>query len=149
MIPGCGPYCLLICFPKSLGGGVAGFCSFHLLFSYNMCRVQWNIGRIKRSDHTPIGIDHFHLSTFFSTTAHIFPRGKVENICGWYHSHPGYGCWLSGIDVQTQMTYLDHVLLECWWGLSFTMTWDFYRKTCSIEMLVSKPLKHDLQISVL
>lgn len=23
---------------------------------------------------------------------------------GWYHSHPGYGCWLSGIDVATQMT---------------------------------------------
>lgn len=22
---------------------------------------------------------------------------------GWYHSHPGYGCWLSGIDVNTQM----------------------------------------------
>lgn len=21
---------------------------------------------------------------------------------GWYHSHPGYGCWLSGIDVDNQ-----------------------------------------------
>ena len=21
---------------------------------------------------------------------------------GWYHSHPSYGCWLSGIDVKTQ-----------------------------------------------
>lgn len=28
---------------------------------------------------------------------------KSENIVGWYHSHPGYGCWLSGIDVNTQM----------------------------------------------
>lgn len=27
---------------------------------------------------------------------------KRENIVGWYHSHPGFGCWLSGIDVQTQ-----------------------------------------------
>lgn len=34
--------------------------------------------------------------------------GKAENVCGWYHSHPGYGCWLSGIDVQTQMTYQKH-----------------------------------------
>jgi len=34
--------------------------------------------------------------------------GKKENVCGWYHSHPGYGCWLSGIDVQTQMTYQKH-----------------------------------------
>ncbi|CDK28825.1 unnamed protein product [Kuraishia capsulata CBS 1993] len=28
--------------------------------------------------------------------------GKEENLIGWYHSHPGYGCWLSGIDVATQ-----------------------------------------------
>lgn len=28
--------------------------------------------------------------------------GREENVVGWYHSHPGYGCWLSGIDVQTQ-----------------------------------------------
>lgn len=27
---------------------------------------------------------------------------RKENIIGWYHSHPGFGCWLSGIDVQTQ-----------------------------------------------
>ena len=30
--------------------------------------------------------------------------GRYENAVGWYHSHPGYGCWLSGIDVNTQMT---------------------------------------------
>ncbi|EIW77364.1 Mov34-domain-containing protein [Coniophora puteana RWD-64-598 SS2] len=29
---------------------------------------------------------------------------RLENAVGWYHSHPGYGCWLSGIDVNTQMT---------------------------------------------
>lgn len=28
--------------------------------------------------------------------------GRDEHIVGWYHSHPGYGCWLSGIDVATQ-----------------------------------------------
>ncbi|KAI8069922.1 JAB1/Mov34/MPN/PAD-1 ubiquitin protease-domain-containing protein [Gongronella butleri] len=28
--------------------------------------------------------------------------GRMENVIGWYHSHPGYGCWLSGIDVSTQ-----------------------------------------------
>ena len=28
--------------------------------------------------------------------------GQLENAVGWYHSHPGYGCWLSGIDVTTQ-----------------------------------------------
>ncbi|KAJ5098137.1 COP9 signalosome complex subunit 5 [Penicillium argentinense] len=31
--------------------------------------------------------------------------GRPENAVGWYHSHPGYGCWLSGIDVATQQTH--------------------------------------------
>ncbi|KID97652.1 COP9 signalosome complex subunit 5, partial [Metarhizium majus ARSEF 297] len=29
-------------------------------------------------------------------------QGRQENVVGWYHSHPGYGCWLSGIDVATE-----------------------------------------------
>uniref|UniRef100_A0A4X2MES9 COP9 signalosome complex subunit 5 n=1 Tax=Vombatus ursinus TaxID=29139 RepID=A0A4X2MES9_VOMUR len=28
---------------------------------------------------------------------------RLENAIDWYHSHPGYRCWLSGIDVSTQM----------------------------------------------
>ena len=32
-------------------------------------------------------------------------NGRGDNAIGWYHSHPGYGCWLSGIDVSTQDTY--------------------------------------------
>ena len=31
--------------------------------------------------------------------------GRLENCCGWYNSHPGYGPWLSGIDVGTQKLY--------------------------------------------
>jgi COP9 signalosome complex subunit 5 len=31
--------------------------------------------------------------------------GRSEGIVGWYHSHPGYSCWLSGIDVSTQMLH--------------------------------------------
>ena len=23
-------------------------------------------------------------------------------VVGWYHSHPGFGCWLSGTDINTQ-----------------------------------------------
>ncbi|AGO10310.1 AaceriABL146Cp [[Ashbya] aceris (nom. inval.)] len=30
----------------------------------------------------------------------VVPEGIA--IVGWYHSHPGYGCWLSGIDAETQ-----------------------------------------------
>ena len=38
--------------------------------------------------------------------------GRLENVVGWYHSHPGYGCWLSGIDVATQM--LNQQFQEPW-----------------------------------
>eukprot|EP01121_Diplochlamys_sp_Union-15-3_P004424 TRINITY_DN1455_c0_g1_i1.p1 TRINITY_DN1455_c0_g1~~TRINITY_DN1455_c0_g1_i1.p1 ORF type:complete len:337 (+),score=69.38 TRINITY_DN1455_c0_g1_i1:105-1115(+) len=38
--------------------------------------------------------------------------GRQENAIGWYHSHPGYGCWLSGIDVGTQM--LNQQYYEPW-----------------------------------
>ncbi|KAK7463427.1 COP9 signalosome catalytic subunit rri1 [Stygiomarasmius scandens] len=34
--------------------------------------------------------------------------GRPENLIGWYHSHPGYGCWLSGIDVSTQLNNQKH-----------------------------------------
>jgi COP9 signalosome complex subunit 5 len=37
---------------------------------------------------------------------------RPENVIGWYHSHPGYGCWLSGIDVSTQM--LNQQFQEPW-----------------------------------
>ncbi|MCJ1314399.1 COP9 signalosome catalytic subunit rri1 [Agyrium rufum] len=40
-------------------------------------------------------------------------NGRADNAIGWYHSHPGYGCWLSGIDVGTeriQQTFFDPYL---------------------------------------
>ena len=30
------------------------------------------------------------------------PPTRPEMVVGWYHSHPGFGCWLSSVDVQTQ-----------------------------------------------
>ena len=27
---------------------------------------------------------------------------RPEMVVGWYHSHPGFGCWLSSVDVNTQ-----------------------------------------------
>jgi len=26
-------------------------------------------------------------------------------VVGWYHSHPGFGCWLSGVDINTQHSF--------------------------------------------
>lgn len=34
-----------------------------------------------------------------------FPS-RPEMVVGWYHSHPGFGCWLSSVDVQTQQVSL-------------------------------------------
>ncbi|CAI2347977.1 unnamed protein product [Caenorhabditis sp. 36 PRJEB53466] len=31
--------------------------------------------------------------------------GRTENVVGWYHSHPGFGCWLSSVDVNTQQSF--------------------------------------------
>lgn len=31
--------------------------------------------------------------------------GRHEIVVGWYHSHPGFGCWLSGVDVNTQQSF--------------------------------------------
>lgn len=31
--------------------------------------------------------------------------GRGEHVVGWYHSHPGFGCWLSSVDVQTQQSF--------------------------------------------
>jgi len=30
---------------------------------------------------------------------------RNETVIGWYHSHPGFGCWLSSVDVNTQQTF--------------------------------------------
>lgn len=30
---------------------------------------------------------------------------RNEMVVGWYHSHPGFGCWLSGVDINTQQAF--------------------------------------------
>jgi len=40
-----------------------------------------------------------YMSRYLETQSTV---DRKENVIGWYHSHPGYGCWLSGIDVSTQ-----------------------------------------------
>lgn len=30
---------------------------------------------------------------------------RTESVVGWYHSHPGFGCWLSGVDCETQKSF--------------------------------------------
>jgi len=30
---------------------------------------------------------------------------RPQMVVGWYHSHPGFGCWLSGVDINTQQSF--------------------------------------------
>mmetsp|Transcript_23561 Transcript_23561/g.36746 ORF Transcript_23561/g.36746 Transcript_23561/m.36746 type:complete len:306 (-) Transcript_23561:87-1004(-) len=30
---------------------------------------------------------------------------RGEPVVGWYHSHPGFGCWLSGTDINTHQSF--------------------------------------------
>lgn len=31
--------------------------------------------------------------------------GRDQMVVGWYHSHPGFGCWLSSVDISTQQAF--------------------------------------------
>lgn len=31
--------------------------------------------------------------------------GRNQMVVGWYHSHPGFGCWLSSVDINTQQSF--------------------------------------------
>merc|ERR1711988_399028 len=32
--------------------------------------------------------------------------GRPEMVVGWYHSHPGFGCWLSGVEINPQLVMM-------------------------------------------
>jgi len=34
-----------------------------------------------------------------------FADARSECVLGWYHSHPGFGCWMSGVDINTQQSF--------------------------------------------
>jgi len=48
------------------------------------------------------GVEDYEYMIQYTTA--VEKVGKNEPVVGWYHSHPGFGCWLSGIDVNTQST---------------------------------------------
>lgn len=42
----------------------------------------------------------------------VVAGSRPEMVVGWYHSHPGFGCWLSNVDVNTQQVRCFSVALE-------------------------------------
>lgn len=60
----------------------------------------------------PMTFSHFdNSSIIWNLWINTFPRhsisgtGRPEVVVGWYHSHPGFGCWFSGTDVNTQQSF--------------------------------------------
>jgi 26S proteasome regulatory subunit N11 len=47
-------------------------------------------------------VDEAYQSQFLDMWKQV---GRMENVVGWYHSHPGFGPWLSGTDIQTQRSF--------------------------------------------
>ena len=45
--------------------------------------------------------------------AHTSRSSENEKVVGWYHSHPGFGCWLSGVDINTQQVRGRHICAAC------------------------------------
>ena len=41
----------------------------------------------------------------FIKDANINNICRTETVVGWYHSHPGFGCWLSSVDINTQQSF--------------------------------------------
>lgn len=53
-----------------------------------------------------ISLSRLHGSTLARLLAALLPSlPRPEMVVGWYHSHPGFGCWLSGVDVNTQQSF--------------------------------------------
>ena len=40
-----------------------------------------------------------------NTTEMLKLVGRKEDIVGWYHSHPGFGVWLSNVDINMQLSW--------------------------------------------
>ena len=40
-----------------------------------------------------------------SSTCDLLTTCRPETVVGWYHSHPGFGCWLSSVDINTQQSF--------------------------------------------
>lgn len=44
----------------------------------------------------------FSIQNLFLDLILLVSYFRPEMVVGWYHSHPGFGCWLSGVDINTQ-----------------------------------------------
>lgn len=47
-------------------------------------------------------VGRYGCKSVFRNQTIVLATHRPEMVVGWYHSHPGFGCWLSGVDINTQ-----------------------------------------------
>lgn len=65
--------------------------------------------------------------------------GRPEMVVGWYHSHPGFGCWLSGVDINTQQSFealTERTVVRIFYTVSLSCTFFSCRQWSSIQSRV-------------
>jgi 26S proteasome regulatory subunit N11 len=71
-------------------------CSSLLLFFFILCDIQHGTGVSVEA------VDPVFQTNMLDM---LKQTGRPEMVVGWYHSHPGFGCWLSGVDMNTQTSF--------------------------------------------
>lgn len=54
---------------------------------------------------TGVSVESIDEAFQINMTEFLKQTGRPEMVVGWYHSHPGFGCWLSGVDMNTQQSF--------------------------------------------
>jgi 26S proteasome regulatory subunit N11 len=54
---------------------------------------------------TTVSVEAVDYAFQTSMMAMLQQTGRSEMVVGWYHSHPGFGCWLSSTDINTQSSF--------------------------------------------
>nr|XP_016479407.1 PREDICTED: 26S proteasome non-ATPase regulatory subunit 14 homolog [Nicotiana tabacum] len=70
--------------------------------------------------------------------------GRPEMVVGWYHSHPGFGCWLSGVDINTQQVILVLFHFDCYF-FSFNFLGSY---RCILQALIHGLNRHYYSIAI-
>ncbi|PRQ18718.1 putative proteasome endopeptidase complex [Rosa chinensis] len=60
------------------------------------------LGEFNGSGVSVEAVDHIFQTNMLGM---LKQAGRPEMVVGRYHSHPGFGCWLSGVDMNTQQSF--------------------------------------------
>lgn len=80
----------------------SNYCTVHVLYSsLQYITIQYITNKIIKG----VSVDAIDPAFQQKMVELLKTTGRPENVVGWYHSHPGFGCWLSGVDQNTQQAF--------------------------------------------